>query len=140
MDVTELKEWNAASQDGIAITSARSCESMISGKGRNSIMKTAKSTTIRTTTIVIIKAASAIMTTNSETTITTTADASYDHCIIIHFKVINLHIAEHKIDHRARRVHDMLSESNMEDNSDKALKPDYASICLEKLKSDHTSI
>eukprot|EP00973_Karenia_brevis_P051151 7104601-Karenia_brevis.AAC.1 len=41
-----------------------------------------------------------------------------------------MHIAEHKVDHRARRVHDMLSESNME----------VSMLCLQKLKSDHTSI
>eukprot|EP00973_Karenia_brevis_P061525 8554548-Karenia_brevis.AAC.1 len=43
------------------------------------------------------------MTTNNETMIITTLDATYV-----------------QVDHRARRVHDMLSESNREVNSDKA--------------------
>eukprot|EP00973_Karenia_brevis_P094196 12421258-Karenia_brevis.AAC.1 len=74
MDVTELKEWSAATQNGIAITSASSCKSIISGRGMNSIMRTSRSTTIRTT-IVSIKAANVIKTTNNETTTTTSKDA-----------------------------------------------------------------
>eukprot|EP00973_Karenia_brevis_P043053 5961624-Karenia_brevis.AAC.1 len=95
-------------------------------------MKTAKNTTIRTT-IVSIKAANVIETTNNETTTITTEDASYDYCMIINFEVINLVHKDH-IDHGARRVHDMVSESNMEVNSDKALKSNHTSICMEKLK------
>eukprot|EP00973_Karenia_brevis_P066694 9272672-Karenia_brevis.AAC.1 len=81
------------------------------------------------------------MTTNNETTIKTTVDASY--AVNINFKVINLH-RDH-IDHRARSVHDILSESNMEVHSDEAIEVIDLNDTLnhnadKALKSDHTSI